>query len=162
MVWFSRTPEFLKTIGYKSPVGTSNGPLQYVENIKVLIWEFIANDPQALDDCNTCMEADRAARPLWTEWFPVQKDLIDGFNGGPAKDTLIVDIAGGRGHDIDSFHRSFPNAPGRRVLQDLSHVLDGAQDLSPTVEKMGYDFFKPQPIEGKFRYFRAAQRKIAT
>lgn len=96
------------------------------------------------------MEADRAARPLWTEWFPVQKELIDGFNGDPAQDTLIVDIAGGRGHDISSFHQSFPDAPGRRVLQDLPQVLDGVQDLDPRIEGMTCDFFKPQPIEGTF------------
>lgn len=60
----------------------------------------------------------------------------------------MVDIGGGRGQDLMSFKDKFPNAPGRFILQDQPHVVESAH-LSERVEKMGYDFFTPQPVKGQ-------------
>ncbi|KAK5992084.1 Demethylsterigmatocystin 6-O-methyltransferase [Cladobotryum mycophilum] len=42
--------------------------------------------------------------------------------------------------------------PGRVILQDLSHSIAKAL-LTPSVENMVHDFFKPQPIKGAKFYF---------
>ena len=38
---------------------------------------------------------------------------------------------------------------GRVILQDLPRVIEDISDPLPGVEKIGYDFFTPQPIKGK-------------
>jgi hypothetical protein len=38
---------------------------------------------------------------------------------------------------------------GRVILQDLPKVIEDISEPLPGVEKMGYDFFTPQPIKGK-------------
>ena len=62
--------------------------------------------------------------------------------------VLMVDVAGGRGHYLETFRQRFPNAKGRLILQDLPHVIDDFPDLDPRIEGMAHDMFLPQPIKG--------------
>lgn len=64
--------------------------------------------------------------------------------------VLLVDVAGGRGHDLEAFRQKFPDARGRMILQDLSGVVDDIRDLDLRIERMAYDMFLPQPIEGEY------------
>lgn len=66
---------------------------------------------------------------------------------------LLVDIGGGRGHDLLEFRNRFPEAPGKLVLEDLPSVIDevrDAQDLNAgDVDAVPYDFFAgQQPVPG--------------
>ena len=63
--------------------------------------------------------------------------------------ALLVDIGGGKGHDVQAFHGKYPHR-GRLVLQDLPQGLDSMQpgDVDPTVETMVHDFFTQQPVLG--------------
>lgn len=82
----------------------------------------------------------------WTDWFPVQETLLNEAK----QDTeapLMVDVGAGRGHDLVVFHKNFPKAPGKLILQELQHVVDEVN--IPYVENMTHDFFTPQPIPGK-------------
>lgn len=79
------------------------------QNFPESLWVGISQDQERLDICNTFMEADRGSRPSWLNWFPVKERVIDGFDP-TVSDTLLVDVAGGRGHDIQAFHRKFPDA----------------------------------------------------
>jgi hypothetical protein len=36
----------------------------------------------------------------------------------------MVDVAGGRGHDLKKFRAKFPHAPGRLIVEDLPQVLE--------------------------------------
>ncbi|KAI1261979.1 S-adenosyl-L-methionine-dependent methyltransferase [Xylariaceae sp. FL1019] len=67
--------------------------------------------------------------------------------------TLLIDIAGGEGHDVAEFHNRFPDAPGRLIVQDTPPVIDSIQDLTSKVERQKYDFFTEQPINGARRYY---------
>ena len=62
--------------------------------------------------------------------------------------VLIVDVAGGRGHDLEAFRRKFPDVNGRMILQDLPGVISGIQSLEDRIERMAHDMFSPQPIKG--------------
>ncbi|OKL57997.1 hypothetical protein UA08_06502 [Talaromyces atroroseus] len=79
-------------------------------------------------------------------------------NGDPDP-VLLVDIAGGRGHDIYAFATEFPDLPGRLILEDLPSTfanVDSARlDMlrSAGIEMLQYDFFTPQPIHGARLYF---------
>jgi hypothetical protein len=92
------------------------------------------------------MEGDRGSRPSWTEWFPVEEEVIAGYKGVD-EDVFLVDVAGGRGHDIKAFRERFPNARGRFILEDLSHVIEQALP-GLQAEKLPFDLFKEQPVKG--------------
>jgi hypothetical protein len=149
MVSVAKLPEYLSQNHYKNPLGARGGPWQCALGIEETLWEWLAQRPDKLQECNTFMEGDRGSRPSWLEWFPVQERVIDGFQGGD-NDVFLVDIAGGRGHDISDFKKKFPNAPGRFVLEDLPLVIDDVQDVDAAVERVKIDFFKDQPVKGSF------------
>ncbi|RAH81161.1 O-methyltransferase [Aspergillus japonicus CBS 114.51] len=151
MPTLAKVPEFLRTTEYRNPSGPLNGAIHYAEKMDTIIWEWLATKPGYLDACNTFMEADRGSRPSWLEWFPVQEQLIEGYQKGDS-DVLLVDVAGGRGHDIAAFQTKFPDAPGRLVLEDLSQVLESAV-VHPKIEHVPFDLFKPQPIQGARTYY---------
>ena len=62
---------------------------------------------------------------------------------------FLVDVAGGKGHDVSSLRARFPNLPGRLVLQDLPRTLE---DLTPRdgIEIMPHNVFTEQPIKGRY------------
>ena len=104
----------------------------------------------------TCI---RGEEPAWLSWFPVREYILEGARPG---EVVLVDVAGGRGHDGGAFtHRfeaEFPEG-GRVVLEDLPAVLadagesEGENDekgVGRAVEKVAYDFFRPQVVEGEF------------
>lgn len=89
----------------------------------------------------------RGSRPHWVHWFPVQEELING-SSGKDEDVLLVDVGGGKGHDLNKFITTFPDAKGRYVLEDLPVVIDDTYDRNPRIEAVKHDFFQEQPIQG--------------
>lgn len=83
------------------------------------------------------------ARKYWVDWYPVQERILD---GAEKDEALIVDVGGGKGHDLIQFKERFPR--NRLVLQDLRGVVDGVEGLGEGIEMVGYDFFTEQPIKG--------------
>ncbi|THC89247.1 hypothetical protein EYZ11_011304 [Aspergillus tanneri] len=146
----AKVPEFLRHNGFRNPSPTS-GPLQYVEK-SASFWDFLSQKSEYFDVFNTFMEGDRGSRPSWLAWFPVQERLIDGFEQGN-ECILLVDVAGGRGHDISAFLNTFPEAPGRLVLEDKPQVIDELRGLDGRIERVAFDLFKPQPIRGARIYY---------
>ncbi|KAL4919019.1 S-adenosyl-L-methionine-dependent methyltransferase [Aspergillus aurantiobrunneus] len=105
-------------------------------------------EPDALARFNDFMEGHRGSRTNWADWFPVRKRILDGADPGR---PLLVDISGGRGHDLMLFQERFPDAPGKLVLQDLPTVIDeAAPELNARgIQGVKYDFFKdPNPVQG--------------
>jgi hypothetical protein len=86
------------------------------------------------------------ARAYWTEWYPVAENLLEGAD---PSSKLLIDIAGGKGHDLQAFHDKFPEQAGL-VLQELPQALEMVTEeiLDPSIERMSYDFFTEQPIKG--------------
>ena len=80
-------------------------------------------------------------------YFPVEMKIQDsGLNDGMA---LLVDVGGGLGHDAEAFRKSFPNLPGRLIVQDLPASIKQAAPVGRGIEMMSHDFFSPQPIQGE-------------
>ncbi len=66
--------------------------------------------------------------------------------------VFIVDVGGGRGHDLARFAATFPNATGRLILQDQPDVV--AHPVAKNVfETTAHDFFTPQPVKGANAYY---------
>lgn len=140
-------PQFLRETHHKSPAEPTDGFIQYANQTKLPAFEHLISKPDRLRDFNVFMGNTMGARAYWTDWFPVSEKLLDGMD---PTSKLLVDIAGGKGHDLQTFHEKFPNQKGL-VLQELSHALAAVNDqnLDPSVERMEYDFFTEQPIKGK-------------
>ncbi len=145
----AQLPAWFKSNGYQSPTSATSGPLQHIFNTNLNSFEYWATLPtNALQNFNTCMTGNRGSRPSWIEWFPVEHNVLQGAEEDETA-VLIVDVAGGRGHDLEAFRRKFPHAKGRMILQDLPSVIDDIQDLDPHIERLTHDMFLPQPIRGK-------------
>ncbi|RAK99542.1 O-methyltransferase [Aspergillus ibericus CBS 121593] len=151
MPTLAKVPEFLRTTKFRNPSGALNGALQYAEKTDMALWDWVLTKPGYVDATNTFMEADRGSRPSWLEWFPVQEQIIDGFSESES-DVLIVDVAGGRGHDLAALQSKFSGAPGRLILEDLPHVVAEATQHSK-IEHLAFDLFKPQPVQGARAYY---------
>ncbi|KAJ5609365.1 hypothetical protein N7528_009932 [Penicillium herquei] len=145
-------PEFFRATQFQNPPEANNGPLQYGNKNKDSMWDLMSKNPQFNDDFNAFMEASAGDRGYWVDWFPVQERLLDGFTGG-AEDVLLVDMAGGRGQDLKAFEAKFPETPGRLILQERECILDEAKLSGGKIEKMGFDLFKPQQVQGAKVYY---------
>ena len=147
-------PAYFEKTGYRCPTDRLAAPIQYGLGTDLSLWDYIEKNPKVFRDFDTFMTASRKNRPIFADWFPVQKQILDGYQ--PAADNedsvLLVDCGGGRGQDVETFNNRFPAAPGKLILQDLSRTVDHAK-LSPEIEVMVHDFTKPQPVKGNASSF---------
>ncbi|KAL9561359.1 hypothetical protein ACKAV7_014714 [Fusarium commune] len=144
-------PKFLRETGHASPSEPTDGFLQYAHQTKHDVFGFLNTKPQLAGDFDTFMGNTMGTRPYWYDWFPVQEKLLTDYHSSSA---LLVDVGGGKGHDIQAFYTKFSNT-GQLVLQDLPQVLQNikAKDLDDSIEKMEYDFFTEQPVKAARAYF---------
>ena len=111
----------------------------------------MTKNPKAADSMHAFFQGDRGSRPNWVDWFPVKERLLhNGVGPSTTADTiLLVDVGGGRGHDIESFKRKFPELRGRYILHDLPQVInDDTLVLDPAIEKIPLNFFKERAVSG--------------
>jgi hypothetical protein len=144
----SEAPAFLRETGYENPSDPKNGMLQraFRTNLALFPWFSRPENKERWDNANTFFEGDRGNRLSWVTWFPVQEKLLTGEIDKKA--PLLVDVAGGRGHDLLEFLERFPSESGPFILQDQQPVLDSATSLPDKIQKRGIDFWKETPVKG--------------
>ncbi|KAI9725899.1 MAG: hypothetical protein M1834_009462 [Cirrosporium novae-zelandiae] len=143
---YSTASPFLKLNGYKNPTDPSSTPWHYSARLDVCQADYVANNPRAM------LWDWLALHPEHFNDFHSFLELLAGFSGGK-DDVLLIDIAGGRGQDVGAFAARFPSVPGRLILQDLPYVIKDITKLDSRIEKMVYDFFTPQPVQGARIYY---------
>lgn len=148
---FVKAPKFLRETGYKTPNDPHDGFVQYAFQSKQDVWGIINTMPSLLRDFNAFMGNVGGSRKWWYDWFPVEENLLAGYDPST---PLLIDVAGGKGHDIQAFHNKFPGK-GRLILQDIPQVIENITPgyLDPAIEAQTYDFFTPQPVHGARAYF---------
>lgn len=142
---YAKAPEYFRERGWQTPLESNKGLFQYIENTEESIWTVMTRHPVQVEDFQLHMMGRRAERLPWIEWFPVQERIIDGFEDQDG-DVLIVDVAGGRGHDLKDFRDKFPQAPGRLILEETLPVLEDMPPI-PGIECQPFDLFEPQPVK---------------
>ncbi|MCJ1463901.1 hypothetical protein MMC07_002510 [Pseudocyphellaria aurata] len=143
-------PDFFEKTGFKSPDDAYNGPFQYAKRTDLHFFDYLATKPKIQQAFNAMMKLnDRKPGLQWFEYFPVETKLRVESPSTP----LLIDVAGGLGHDLVAFKQKFPNMPGKFILQDLPVVIDNAKDLPEGIEAMGHNMFVPQPVKGAKAYF---------
>ena len=150
-------PEYFRVSGYKCPEDATAGPLQFAFDTQLESYSFWQTQPAFARNFNTFMAGKLTASKTgqtWNDYYPVKERIIDHFDGTKG-DTMFVDIAGGRGHEVSQLRSSFPEAPGRFVLEDLPAVISDIKELDNRIERIPYDFFTTQPVKHANVYFLA-------
>ena len=145
-------PFHLQQHGYKN-VDRAPGPFQYAKNTSDNMFPWLIKQPELMSHFNNFMIGQQAARGDWFGRLPVKEMILNGASTEDPNAVLLVDIGGGEGHDIQAFHRAFPNAPGKFVLQDLPPVIQNIKQLDKRIIRESYDFFTAQSIKGARAYY---------
>lgn len=112
------------------------------------MFQWLQQHPKQMNNFNVFMSGQRHNRVDWFDSFPVDEILLRGSSSN-SQDVLLLDIAGGHGHDLETFKKRYPNAPGKLILQDLPPVIADIGHLEESIVRMDYDFFTSQPVIGK-------------
>ena len=138
--------------GYKCPTDAQNGPFQWTFDTKLSYFDYLHQRPQRMQRFNTFMSGIRGTRKHWTDWFPIESEIIRGASAF-TEDIWIVDLGGGNGHDLEGLLVKFPKTSGRLVLQDLPGTITNIKRLDPGIRAMPHDLFTPQPVIGARVYY---------
>jgi hypothetical protein len=142
-------PTFFRQKGYSCPVDQKDGMIQFAFGGDKSSFEHLQSDPLVSESFNAFMGHTMGARKHWVDWYPVKSRVLE----DASNDTvLIVDVGGGKGHDLLEFRQKYPNS-GRMILEDLPVVLETVEDLDAGIEVIEYDFFAEQPVQGEIDFF---------
>lgn len=135
-------PDYLRSINYQNPSDPSKSNWHHLKGISH--FEEIKRHPLKMANFQNVMSEHAARKISWTELYPVQ-DLISACKNGT---PLVVDVGGGKGHDLEKLRLKYPNLPpGSLVLQDQGLVVQSAA-VHKSIQTMAYNFFTPQPVKG--------------
>lgn len=101
------------------------------------------------------MQAYRAGNKMWFEpgFYPVTDRLVKGFDAS-ISEVFLVDVGGGKGHDLVAFATAYRSPPGKLVLQDQPSVIaEVPASFNSLFAAAPHDFFTPQPIQHARAYF---------
>lgn len=144
--------EHFRENGYKCPTDSLDCAFQRTFATNLSFFKHMEQNPERLRDFNNFMMGTRGSRSHWSDWFPVESELLSTIPGAE-NDILLVDVGGGKGHDLERLLTHYPQTKGRLVLQDLPSTINCIQQLSPDIRRMPHDFFTPQPVKGKKEIF---------
>lgn len=145
-------PEFLRENGYKAAEDPGKGFVQHAFDTKLDTFGFLKSMPALHRDFDEAMRGCIGVPEPWFKWYPVKEQLLTGLdNAAP----LLVDMGGGKGHELQAFCNAWQVQDGQLVLQDMDEVIDsiGTVDLNPAITKQKHDFFTSQPVQGARAYF---------
>ncbi|KAI2710175.1 hypothetical protein CBS147332_5876 [Penicillium roqueforti] len=151
---FNGFPEYFKKSEYSSPtLGGTDGPFQEAHKTNLPFFKWLLETPPHQEHFDSFMSAYRAGKLDWHDFYPVAERLTTGFDAS-ISDVLLVDIGGGKGHDVATFAAHYSPCSGRIVLQDREPVIAGvrADGMARAFEVQAHDFFTPQPIKGARAY----------
>lgn len=151
---FNGFPKFFKENGYKTPADLRTGPFQAAHKSDLAFFDWLVATPPHLAEFDAFMSAYRAGKPNWYDegFYPVEKRLVEGFDSSK-NEVLLVDVGGGRGHDVTMFAARHSSHPGKLVLQDREPVIASIPDQEKLpYECQAHDFYTPEPIKGARAY----------
>ena len=110
------------------------------------MWEYLGQYPERDSALGDAQKANGEANPWNVELFPFKSELEKSQTTDET--VLLIDIGGGKGHVSKLIRDLTKEVKGKIVLQDRPEVIGDITEELLGVEKMGYDFFTPQPIQG--------------
>lgn len=141
---YQELPAFLKRLNYQTPTDCYHTVVQDTFKFEGTCFDWLAAHPDHLNYLHEYMGSRRpTVEETWLAVYPVEAET----KGWNPEAPMLIDIGGGIGHICAHFKQVFPNIPGRVILEDRPEAIATALP-TPGVEKIAYDFFKPQPIKG--------------
>ncbi|OGM43362.1 hypothetical protein ABOM_008722 [Aspergillus bombycis] len=145
-------PEYFRQNNNQFPTSVEETPFQLAKNTPMSYFAWLGQNPSLAKDFQQWMTLKQQTTPNWVDWFDIPGSLLGGFRNQP-DDVLLVDVGGGEGHYLHAFNDKFPDAPGRRILQDLPQVISTINNPPKGTELMAHDFFTAQPVKGARAYY---------
>ncbi|BCS10681.1 O-methyltransferase [Aspergillus luchuensis] len=145
--------DYFEARGYRNPQDAYDTTFQLAFGTKEHYFEWIQHNPEELHAFNTVMEiGNRSLEGVqWYDYYPWQENLATTDN---TNRVLLVDIGGGKGHDLSGFKRKFPEVKNPLIVQDLPGVIGDIQEpLIQGVNAVGHNMFDPQPVKGAKAYY---------
>ncbi|KAM0795729.1 S-adenosyl-L-methionine-dependent methyltransferase [Usnea florida] len=149
-------PRWLSKNHYKPPDSPTDCAFQLGRDTKSSFFEWLSQNPERLAQFQHHMTGKHAGRPSWMDpdFYPFKENLIK--DAKTEHDSVfLVDIGGGRGHDLQEMCAKHPELPGKLVLQEVKGVIKEAEEsgLNKRIVTMEHDFFTQQPITGARAYY---------
>ncbi|KIN06846.1 hypothetical protein OIDMADRAFT_36616 [Oidiodendron maius Zn] len=118
------------------------------------LFAYLVEHPKLMSTFNNYMAGRNQGLVSWmdTGFYPVEEGLAAGFDMRHSP-TLLVDVGGGNGHDLEEFREKHPKVQGSLVLQDLPEVINDITALDASIQRMPHDFTTLQPVKGARAYF---------
>jgi len=144
-------PAFAAESGYQNPSDVNNCSFQHWKGSGANQFAYIGGNPVLSKHFNDAMEChSRYNLTAWVEVYPTDSIVADQKDGR----ALVVDIGGGKGHDLEKFRAKHSAVPaGSLILHDLPATLDGVTPTKPACVVYPHDFFQPEPVTGAKVYF---------
>ncbi|RDW65923.1 O-methyltransferase [Aspergillus mulundensis] len=147
--------EFLRATAWRTPASQSHNPYTHAHSSTGrTMFAVLAAHPQRLQAFNDGMMLQAATASCMIDLFPFREELSVGTDEASVdtpQRVLAVDIGGGTGKAIARIRQLAGALPGRYILQDQAHVVNGLDQSAAYlegVESMAHDFFTPQPVVG--------------
>lgn len=151
---FNGLPEYFNRMAKEDPNAVP-GPFQTGMQTDLGFFPWLAANPTQGSYFNHFMQAYREGNAMWFEsdFYPVANRLERGFDSS-ISEVFLVDLGGGKGHDLAAFATAYPSPPGKLILQDQPAVIaESPASYAKLFESQGIDFFTPQPIQHARAYF---------
>jgi len=143
---------YFKENAWQNPTSETNNPYTFAHRTNgKTIWEHLAQYSDRAQVFNNGMAAQVHATSWNITIYPFAEELSKITTNDET--VLLVDIGGGKGHATKNIRSLTREIKGRVILQDLPRVIEDISEPLSGVEKMGYDFFTPQPIKGALIYY---------
>ncbi|KAG9253971.1 O-methyltransferase-domain-containing protein [Emericellopsis atlantica] len=147
---FRTLPYFLGENGFKNPTDVVSSNWQYMTGKSSSFFEDVGTNAELRNSFNDAIKChSKYNLTPWPDVFPT-----DSLAQGAKPDgALVVDMGGGKGHDLTKFNVRHPDAPqGSLILQDVPDIL---KDMKPVghISVQPHDFFQPQLVKGARAYF---------
>ncbi|KAF4834412.1 O-methyltransferase [Colletotrichum tropicale] len=142
-------PMFLKKTNFVNPTRSRDTMFDSAFNWEGGLFGYLEKYPEEGKGFNVVQKLSTSSQARWTSVYPCHT-LLDSDPNLP----LLVDVGGSIGQDLKPFMEKYPETASRLYLQDLpSVIVDEEACQVKGVNKLAYDFFKPQPIKYARAYY---------
>lgn len=148
---FRTLPSYLKKTGFRNPVDGNDCNLQFWRGQPDHLFQYIGTNPLLTSDFNDAMEChSKYNLTPWADIYPTDSIIAAAKAHQPQTSPLVVDVGGGKGHDLKKFlgHHRADVPAGSLILQDLPQILRGVDselESEGAIAVQAHDFFTPQP-----------------
>jgi hypothetical protein len=148
-------PNFLKERNYQNPTDKGDSVFMYAMPTDLHYFTWLSQPGREAE--YKAFERHMSFKDMGRKWYdPSNVNVRELMNNPTDPDApLMVDIGGNIGHDLIGLRNTYPDMPGRLVLQDLPATIDNLDRMTfpKDIEAMPHDFFTPQPIQGAKAYY---------